>query len=52
MPQKSNKKKPPKDINQLAAYIVRESTKESQPEPIDAEHTNSPRPQHQQHQRK
>lgn len=29
MPKQSNKKKPPKDINQLAAYIVKESTKES-----------------------
>jgi hypothetical protein len=26
---KSNKKKPPKDINQLAAYIVKETTKEA-----------------------
>ena len=25
-----NKKKTPKDINQLAAYIVKESTKESE----------------------
>jgi hypothetical protein len=28
MSEKPNKKKPPKDINQLAAYIVQESTKE------------------------
>jgi hypothetical protein len=28
MSKKSSKKKPPKDINQLAAYIVKESTKE------------------------
>jgi hypothetical protein len=30
MSKKSDKKKPPKDINQLAAYIVKESTKEGE----------------------
>jgi len=28
MPKKSNKKKPPKDINKLAAFIISESTKD------------------------
>jgi hypothetical protein len=31
MAKQLGKKKPPKDINQLAAYIVAESTKESKP---------------------
>jgi len=30
MPKHSTKKKTPKDINQLAAYIVEESTKEAE----------------------
>ncbi len=29
MPKRSNKKKTPKDINQLAAFIVEQTTKES-----------------------
>jgi hypothetical protein len=33
MSKKSNKKKPPKDINQLAAYIVALATGESPPKP-------------------
>jgi hypothetical protein len=31
MPKKADKKKPPKDINQLAAYIVALTTGESPP---------------------
>ena len=30
MPKQLNKKKPPKDINQLAAYIVKETTEKSE----------------------
>jgi len=33
MPKKLNKKKPPKDINQLATYIVKQSTTESEKSP-------------------
>jgi hypothetical protein len=30
MPKKSNKRKTPKDINQLAAFIVQKSTKDTE----------------------
>ncbi|MBI4304458.1 MAG: hypothetical protein HY665_09015 [Chloroflexi bacterium] len=33
MPRRVSKKQTPKDINELAAFIVRESTRETEPQP-------------------
>jgi len=40
MSKQVNKKKVPKDINQLAAYIVEESTKEDTPKQVESDNSN------------
>lgn len=44
MPKQLNKKKPPKDINQLAAYIVEQTTKDKDDKIYSQDNHKNPRP--------